>query len=408
MRSQSRLAIDGGMPARPVRKPVRVISPGAFFVDAEETSAVIEVLRRGVLYRHWGTEVQGFEDDLATYLGGGHALALNSGTSALAAALGALGVKSGDDVIVPAYSFIGIASAVVLLGGRPVFCDVDASLTVPAEAVRSVLSPRTRGLVAVHMRGAPCNLVALRGLCEKYGIFLMEDSSQAFGATLESQPVGSIGDMGCFSFQFFKVITCGEGGALFTHDRALFERARQFHDVATTWSYRNVNPATDLLSHLNLRMGEIEGALARVQLRKTQAILSALRARKCQLLDLLGGPPSGTALRPVREGVEEASIALILLLDETMPGVRMSEALKAEGVEAALLLTPGCPLPDRHFCQGWGNILGQERLSGEHSCLVTKSLLERSLELQIDPRWSSEDLAQIAEGLYKVFHYFSR
>jgi dTDP-4-amino-4,6-dideoxygalactose transaminase len=155
-------------------------------------------------------------------------------------------------------------------------------------------------------------------------------------------------------------------------------------------------------------MGEIEGALARVQLRKTQMILNALRDRKRQLLDLLGGPPSGTALRPVRAEAEEASIALILLLDENMPGLRMSEALKAEGVEAALLLAPGCPLPDRHFCQGWGNVLGQERLAGEHSCSRTKSLLERCLELQIDPRWSPEDLVQIAEGLHKVFYHFLR
>ena len=145
--------------------------------------------------------------------------------------MAALGISPGDEVLVPAYTFVATAAAIVLAGGVPVIVDVDASLGMSAADLGRRISPRTRGVVAVHMRGAACDVDAIREVADAHGLPVVEDVAQAAGATLRGRALGSLGQLGCFSFQYNKAITAGEGGAVVARDAELFRRVNVYGDT---------------------------------------------------------------------------------------------------------------------------------------------------------------------------------
>jgi 8-amino-3,8-dideoxy-alpha-D-manno-octulosonate transaminase len=430
-----KLAIHGGPKARPSAAFVPVVSPGALMIDEEEIQGVTEVLRRKVFNRHQGPEVSSLEKEFAQTLGVPYVVALNSGSSALNCALFALGIKPGDEVIMPSFSFIGDAAAVLNCGATPVFCEIDNTLTLSVDDAINLVNERTKAIVAVHMRGAPCDMERLEELCRTHGISLIEDVAQANGGSFKGKPLGTFGRIGCFSLQQFKVITTGEGGFLVTSEPELYKDVLFQYDAATFWSYDtdDLIPLKEVMSQrppkrvppwsyhtdapnylmpqtgLNLRMGEMEGAFGRVQLRKLNSIVERLRERKEKLLQLLGNLP-GCEQRAFHDADGEVGIALLLQIHPELPAGEIQKALFAEGIEASLLLPPGMNamnIPERHFCDGWGKILGSERLIGEHRCQSSKSLLNRMLQIQINPTHADRDLEEIAEGVRKVFYYFA-
>ncbi len=236
-----RLARDGGTPAR--TRPERPMFPGGMELGDEEAEAAARVIRSHNVFRYYGVgdgphEVADFEREFAEHMGAKHALCLNAGSSALICGLIGAGLRPGDEVIVPAYTWNATPNAVIAARGVPVLAEVDDSLTLDPEDVARKLTPRTKAILPVHMRGAPANMTALTALAAEHGLILIEDACQAAGATFEGQRLGTFGDAGAFSLQFNKIITTGEGGVLITDRDDLYDLAIDVHDCAGLGSPR--------------------------------------------------------------------------------------------------------------------------------------------------------------------------
>lgn len=403
------LAIDGGVPARSRGQRLRIVAPGARMMDAAEEAAARRVLDRRMFYRHWGNEVAAFEAEFARVVDRPFAIAMNSGTSALSCALAALPHEPGDEILIPAYCFIGVAAACLDQGWTPVCCPIDATLTIDVAAAESRVTGRTRAVLAVHMRGAACDMDALGALARRHGLHLLEDVAQSIGGRHRGRPLGSLGDVGCFSLQHFKVLTTGEGGILVTASPELAEAARLRHDPSAYWTRE---PLPGVAGNgpwfgANLRMSELEGAIGRVQLGRLPDILERMRHAAAALGQRMAGLP-GLRPRPMHNAEGAVSVALIHFVDEALSVEPIVAALDAEGVEAGVLLPASTALPERHFVEGWGRILGERRLVGEFDQAASRALLGRALQIQIDPLWTADDIDQIAEGVGKVFENYDR
>jgi 8-amino-3,8-dideoxy-alpha-D-manno-octulosonate transaminase len=228
-----KLAIDGGTPVRAIPLPLEF--PGIHHMDEEEVEAALRVLRSRSPFRYYGIDLQGevqaFEDEFASFLGITHCLAVNSGSGALHVSLSALGVGPGQEVIVPAYMWVSVVAAVVNLGAIPILADIDDTFCLDPAAVEARITPRTAGIIAVHMSGAPANIEAIEKVSRKHGLFLLEDCAQCAGGSVHGNKVGTFGDMAIFSFQMNKNMTSGEGGCIVTNDLRLYNRAVACHDT---------------------------------------------------------------------------------------------------------------------------------------------------------------------------------
>ena len=285
--------------------------PGGLRVAEDEEAAAVEAVREVIrskrLFRFYGvspslrgSKTLELENAFARRMDTAHALAVNSGTSALVCALVGLEIGPGDEVVVPAYTWISTATAVLAVGAVPVVAEVDDSLTIDPADVERKLSPHTKAIVAVHMRGAPARMDALSELARARGLRLLEDVAQAAGGSFQRRPLGSIGDAGAFSFQISKIMTAVEGGMVTTNDTAVHRRAAMYHDSAAP-PHMGV-AADEWLPGLNLRMSELHAAVLLVQLGRLDGVVADLRARKRRLRELLlgrlGARRAGLTLRP--------------------------------------------------------------------------------------------------------------
>ncbi len=273
-----------------------VAGPGYGFLGDEERLLVSEVLTSWELsrYRFGGDDMPSktftLEREVQDGLGAPHCLALNSGTSALLAALVGLGVGPGDEVVVPGYTFIATVAAVVHRGAVPVLAEVDDTLTLDPKDVERRITPATRAIIAVHMLGAPCDLAALREIAGRHGLHLIEDVAQACGGRFRGQALGTIGDAGAFSLNLFKVITAGDGGWLTVRDTSVYERAFAFHDHGFVPHGQRLIEA-DTIFGMNLRMTELTAAVALGQFRKLERILDRLRYQRDALTAAIADLP---------------------------------------------------------------------------------------------------------------------
>jgi dTDP-4-amino-4,6-dideoxygalactose transaminase len=242
----------------------------------EEADAVSRVLLSNKVNYWTGQECREFEHEFAAWAGSRHAIALANGTVALELALEALGIGPGDEVIVPSYTFLATASAVVMRGAVPVMADVDAdSMTLTAETIAANITGRTRGVIAVHLVGYPCDMDPIMELAERHGLKVIEDCAQAHGARYKGRSVGTIGHIGAWSFCQDKIMTTGgEGGMVTTNDSALWSRMWSYKDHGKSWDavYEREHPAGFRWLHdsfgTNWRMTELQGVIGRIQLRR--------------------------------------------------------------------------------------------------------------------------------------------
>lgn len=260
----------------------------------EEIEAVTRLLEEGQLSRYsFGREKKGecdlFEEELASFFARKHALLVNSGTNALIAALVGLGVGPGDEVIVPAYTYIATPGAVLAAGATPVIANVDASLTMDPEDAARKITERTKAILPVHMNGLPCQMDALTDLARARGLFIVEDCCQAIGGSFRGRLLGTFGDAGCFSFNHYKILSCGEGGALITDERRVFERSFITHDMGVNFTEYLAGLSEPVFLGHSMRTSEISGVLLRTQLRRLDGVLADLRARKAVLEEELAG-----------------------------------------------------------------------------------------------------------------------
>ncbi len=285
---------------------------GRQIVDEEDIRAVADVLRSDWLTT--GPMVERFEETVCRYVGAPYGVAVSSGNAALHAAMFALGVAPGDEVIVPAMTFAATANCVVYQGAKPVFADVDpATLLLEPDTVEALITPRTKAVIGVDYAGQPCDWEALRQVADRHGLALVADSCHALGATLRGRRVGSLADITCFSFHPVKHITTGEGGMAVTADGALARRMRLFrnHGISTSAAQREkagewFYEMTEL--GCNYRLTDIQCALGMSQMRKLETWLARRRELAALYGSLLASSREEPAARPldIKPGVESA------------------------------------------------------------------------------------------------------
>jgi perosamine synthetase len=276
------LALDGGQPVRATPLPPWPV------LGEEDIAAVAEALRSGRLTQLTGGTVAAFEEAFAAWHGVRHCIATSSGTTAIHIALAALDIGPGDEVIVPAHTFIASATPVLHQGATPVFTDVDPkTYCLSPESVAERITPGTKAIVAVHLNGHPADLEALVALAEPRGIAVIEDAAQAHGALYDGHKVGTIGRLGCFSFWEDKIMTTGgEGGAIVTNDGALAERMRRIRHHGEG-SMEGERAYYHLELGYNYRMTSMQAATGLVQLRRLNDYLEARRRNAAYLSNRL-------------------------------------------------------------------------------------------------------------------------
>ena len=237
------------------------IPPARPVIGEDEIEAAVRVLRSGMVVQ--GPEVRGFEDEFSAYVDGRECVAVNSGTSALQLALMALGLRPGDEVIVPSFSFAASANAVRLAGGEPVFADIEPThFTLDREAVAAAVGPRTVAVMPVHLYGHPADMTALKGIADRHDLAIVEDAAQAHGATWDGRAVGAWGSAGCFSFYPTKNMHSLEGGMVTTGDAGLARTIRLLRNQGMEQRYANE------IVGANMRLTDVAAAIGRVQLTK--------------------------------------------------------------------------------------------------------------------------------------------
>ncbi len=268
--------------------------PGVDLIGEEEIAEVVEVLRSGYLARfgpdddpRFGAKVRHLEEAVCGWTGVGHAVAMNSGTSALLSLFACLGIGPGDEVIVPGFTYVASISSIVYARAVPVLAEVDETLNLDPADVEARITPRTRAILVVHMLGNPARLDELKAIADRHGIALVEDCAQAFGASYRGHKVGSIGVAGAISFNVFKTITSGDGGMVVTDDEDLYRKLFAFHDQGHLPLRNGVEVGARSMLGLNFRMTELSGAVLLAQFRKLDAILATLRANKTRLKSLI-------------------------------------------------------------------------------------------------------------------------
>jgi len=313
--------------------------PGSYFIGKEELEQVLEVMESGYLFRYGDLEDTNFkrkvytlEREFADYCDVPYALATSSGTSALLISLLAMGIKPGDEVIVPAYTFVATYTSVIFAGGVPVLAEIDESLTLDPQDIEHRITERTKAIIPVHMLGNPCDMDAIMSIADKHGLMVLEDACQAGGASYKSRKVGTIGKMGAFSLNVFKTFTAGDGGIVVTDDEELYKRAFGFHDQGHTANRAGVQVGDRNILGLNFRVNELVGAVALAQLRKLDTIISILRSKKKKLKELISGIP-GCNFRVLNDAQGECATLLTVLFETAEMASRVSKALGTTTVD---------------------------------------------------------------------------
>jgi 8-amino-3,8-dideoxy-alpha-D-manno-octulosonate transaminase len=344
-----------------------------------------------------------------------HALAVTSGTAALVCALQGIGIGPGDEVIVPAFTWIASASAVAAVGGIPIVAEVDESLTLDPVDVEKKISPYTKAIMPVHMRGVPCRMDDLLSVAKKHGLKVIEDTAQADGGSYHGKRLGSMGDVGAFSFQFNKIITSGEGGMVITNLDNIWKRAVQFHDVIG--GLRNNLPEADILWGINFRMPELLAAVMLVQLHRLDHLLTAMRQRKQMLAEGFRSiaQQMGVVMQTIPDPAGDASIAFIFFMKDATIAHQVSKALDAEHIGAWHLYEPDTI--DYHIYPHWTPIINQRMWTdsggpwrwakreikySKDMCPRSLDLLSRAVHINVNPLYNNQDIEEVLEGLNRV------
>jgi dTDP-4-amino-4,6-dideoxygalactose transaminase len=329
-----RLALEGGAPVRRDRFPEGDVGPEIVAADAEAVAAVV---RSRALWRHAGQQVRALEAAWAALHGvpAEQVTASSSGTAAIHVAVGTVDPEPGDEVVVPPITDFGSVVPILAQNAVPVFADVDPdTFCLDPSSVEAVLSPRTRAIIAVHLFGQPCDVIALASLARRRGLALIEDCAQAPLADVGGRPVGTFGDFGCFSLQQSKHITAGEGGVTLVAAPEAARRARLFADKG--WP-REGAVRTHVQLGMNYRMTEMQGALALAQVPRLQGIVRRRQERARRLDALLADVP-GVRLPRLPSGAHSAYWMYPLLVEPRVLGVNAADfahAVRAEGVPLA-------------------------------------------------------------------------
>lgn len=308
--------------------------PGFELFGDLERKEVNDVLQSGVLMRygfdgmrqgHW--KAKELEAELQSTLKTQHVQLLSSGTAAVSVALAIAGIGAGDEVIIPTFTFVASFEAIMMLGAIPVLVDIDETLTLDIDAVRKAITPKTKAIMPVHMCGSMANLDALQSICMELDLRLIEDACQAIGGSYKGKPLGSIGDVGCFSFDFVKTITCGEGGAIVTNNSQYYKNADQFSDHGHDHIGSDRGAEEHQFLGYNFRISELNAAVGLAQVRRLDEFVAIQKKHYTILRDMISQIPE-IKFRSVPEGGEESYAFLNFFLPDINTARTVSEEFK--------------------------------------------------------------------------------
>ena len=314
--------------------------PGFELFGDAERKEVNDVLDNGVLMRygfdgmrngHW--KAKELESELQKTFQSKHVQLVSSGTAAVSVALASAGVGAGDEVIMPTFTFVASFEAIMMLGAIPILVDIDDTLTLSPKAVEAAITPKTKAVMVVQMCGSMGNMDALQTICNKHNLLLVEDACQAIGGTYNGKPLGSIGDLGCFSFDFVKTITCGEGGAVITNNKQYYVNADHYsdhgHDHVGSDRGAEIHP---FLGY-NFRISELHAAVGLAQVKRLPEFLAIQKKHFTILRDALSKIPEVT-FRTVPKGGEESYAFLNFFLPDIETANKVSKGFKDQKVDA--------------------------------------------------------------------------
>ncbi len=370
----------------------------------EEVRAVERVIKSKQLFRFSkdSKEVVSFEKEWAEKIGVNYCLALTGGTPALIAALVGMGVGPGDEVIVPGYTFMATALAVVSVGAIPVIVEIDDSLTIDPDDVEKKISEYTKAIIPVHMLGFPSNMKLIMEIAQKYNLMVLEDCCQADGGSFNGKRLGSIGNAGAFSFNYFKIISAGEGGAVTTNDELLYQRALIYHDGGSSFRAHASELKTPIFVGAQYRSNEIAGAILRVQMTRLDGILADLRRVKKIFVSSLEGGQNIKFVRP--NDIEGDCGTHVGFMFQSEESARRFAA--AEGVGGSVLIDS-----KKHVYFDWEPIM--EKRGSHHPvldpfkfiqnrdlnmnysydmCPNTLDILSRTVVIGMNPDWMDSEI----------------
>lgn len=294
--------------------------PGFELFGAQERKEVNDVLETGILMRYgfdgarkgmW--KAKELEQEICKRFGAQYTQLVSSGTAALSTAMAALGIGAGDEVIMPTFTFVASFEAVLSVGAIPVLTDIDDTLTLDPKAVEAAITPRTKAIMPVHMCGSMAQMDELKAICDEHKLLLLEDACQAIGASYKGKSVGTIGDAGTFSFDFVKIITCAEGGAIITNNKETYEKCDQYSDHGH--DHAGKDRGADLHPYLgyNYRISELHAAVGLAQVRRIDEFME-LQLRNHSILKKTLEKVDGLTFRRIPDPAGDAGSFLSFML----------------------------------------------------------------------------------------------
>jgi 8-amino-3,8-dideoxy-alpha-D-manno-octulosonate transaminase len=393
--------------------------PGFEIFGDEERKEVQDVLDTGVLFRygfdgarkgHW--KARAFEQALAERMGVAHSHLCSSGTAALSIALAACGIGAGDEVIVPAFTFVATFESILMAGAIPVFAEIDETLCLDPDDIEAKLTPQTKAVIPVHMCGAMARIDEINALCDRKGLVLIEDACQSVGASYQGKMLGTFGQVGCFSFDPVKTITCGEGGAVITNSEAHYERAHAFADHGHDHIGMDRGAEGHPILGYNHRISELNAAVGLAQLRKLDTILKTQRENKAVIKDAMQRIGSIRFRQLPDEQGDSATFLSFMLPDEA--GARAAaKALTEAGVDGCFYWFDN----NWHYLRQWHH-LKQMQVAAKLPVQLAENcpdyaavslpqsdhIMGRTICMQIKLTWSSDDIAQRIDAIESVFN----
>ena len=386
-------------------------------IGQEEVDEVAKVILSKQLFRVGDPrdghlqEVERFEQEWAQKIGTQYALLMcGGGTAALVCGLAGLGIGPGDEVIVPAYTWMSTATAVLTVGAIPVLAEVDETMALDPEDFEKKISPHTKAVIPVHMLGRPANLEKICAIAHAHGLKVMEDSCQMVGGSYHGRRTGSWGDAGAFSFNYYKIIsTGGEGGALVTNDRAVYERAFVYHDSGSSFRPKASELQVPLFVAQQYRADEVMGAIARIQLTRLDGIISDLRRIRERIEEGVAGG-KGLRIAPNNDPAGDCGVAVVFQFDNEERARGFMSASRVEGFvgidSGKHVYTRWTPLREKRISHhpdmnpfNFPRNRGLRMEYGESACPRTLDLLRRTVFVMIHPDWTEEQVAARIEAI---------
>lgn len=381
--------------------------PGYEVIGEEEKTALLEIFSKsnGVMFAHGFDEkrnriyrVRDFEKQFAQKFKVNHAQAVSSGTTALLATLKALNIGPGDEVITQCFTFVATVEAILAVGATPILTEIDKTFNMDPHDLRSKITSKTKAIIPVHMAGNPARMNELNKIAKEKGLFVIEDTAQAIGATYDNQFMGTFGDFGTFSLDFGKTITTGEGGMVITNNPDLYKAVLEYHDHGHEYN-PEVGRADDTRSTwgLNYRMCELNAAVGMAQLKKLDLIVEKSR-RNSQYIQKKLSTISGITFRTILPEAQDNGDALYFYFDSEADCSRALISMKTAGLGTK-------NVPDAmkwHFAGDWEHMFHHHpkyAKTYKNEWEFSTKLLKRTIALPILMAWDGAVLDQHTEKL---------